>query len=234
MFPFMFFDWTIFLLIPAMILSMYAQHKVSSTFQKYAQVAARSGMTGAQVAERLLAASGVRDVAVEAVPGQLTDHYDPRDKTVRLSEAVYHRTSLAALGVAAHEVGHAVQHSEGYTPLALRSGLFPVVNIGSRMAMPLIIIGFFLAYSGGGIGGMLLNIGIILFSFTVLFQLITLPVEFDASSRAIELLERERVLSMDEAVPAKKVLNAAALTYVAAAVASVLTLIRFLLIARRR
>jgi Zn-dependent membrane protease YugP len=217
-----------------MLLSLYAQHKVRSTFNKYTQVAARSGMTGAQVAHELLAASGVRDVQVEAVAGQLTDHYDPRDKTVRLSEAVYHETSLAALGVAAHEVGHAIQHNEDYLPLAMRSGLFPVVNIGSRAATPIIMIGFFLAYSGGDFGSILLNIGIILFSFTVLFQIITLPVEFNASSRALELLERQRVLSSEEAVPTKRVLDAAALTYVAAAIASALTLIRFLLLSRRR
>ena len=233
-FDLMFFDSTIVLIIPALILSLYAQFKVKSTFNKYTQVAARSRMTGAQVAWQLLSASGIRDVEVEAVAGHLTDHYDPRDKTVRLSEAVYNETSLAAIGVAAHEVGHAVQHNEGYAPLAMRSGLFPIVNIGSRAAMPLIMIGLFIAYSEGGMGGMLLNIGIILFAFTVLFQLVTLPVEFNASGRAIELLERERILSHEETVPTKKVLNAAALTYVAAAIASILSLIRFILIARRR
>ena len=230
---FLFFDSTIILIIPTLILSLYAQFKVKSTFNRYTQVAARSGMTGAQVAWQLLSASGIRDVEVEPIAGHLTDHYDPRDRTVRLSEAVYNQTSLAAIGVAAHEVGHAVQHNESYMPLAMRSGLFPIVNIGSRAAMPLIMIGLFIAYQGM-MGSMLLNIGIILFAFTVIFQLVTLPVEFNASSRAIELLERERILSYDETVPAKKVLNAAALTYVAAAIASIMTLIRFILIARRR
>lgn len=231
----MFFDSTIILMIPALILSLYAQHKVKSTFNRYTRVAAKSGMTGAQVAAKLLSASGVVDVKIEHTKGELTDHYDPRDKTVRLSDSVYNERSLAAIGVAAHEVGHAVQHNQDYGPLAMRSGLFPIVNIGSRMAMPIIIAGIIMASMGtmGGIGSTILNIGIVLFSFTVLFQLVTLPVEFNASSRAIELLKYEGILSNEEAAPAKKVLDAAALTYVAAAIASILTLIRFILISRR-
>jgi len=233
MINFMFFDSTIILIIPALLLSMYAQHKVKSTFDRYSRIASKSGMTGVQVAEKLLYASGVMDVKVEHTKGQLTDHYDPRDKTVRLSDAVYNVRSLAALGVAAHEVGHAVQHNEDYGPLAMRSGLFPVVNIGSRFAPWIIMIGLVIGYTAQW-GMTLLNIGIVLFSFTVLFQLVTLPVEFNASSRAIALLTQEGILSNEEAAPAKKVLDAAALTYVAAAIASVMSLIRLILISRRR
>ena len=225
-------DITILLLAPALLLSLYAQHKVQSTFRKFTNVSSQRGLTGAEVAAQLLAASGIRDVSIEAVPGQLTDHYDPRDKTVRLSEAVYDNRSLAAVGVAAHEVGHAIQHNADYMPLALRSGLFPVVNIGSRLSMPLLMLGLFMSYSGFGMW--MLYSGILLFSFVVLFQLVTLPVEFNASHRAIALLKEQNILTTSEAAPAKQVLDAAALTYVAAAVMSLLNLIRFLLLARRR
>ena len=225
-------DITILLLVPALLLSLYAQHKVQSTFRKFANVNAQRGLTGSEVAAQLLAAAGIRDVAIEDVPGQLTDHYDPRNKTVRLSEAVYHNRSLAAIGVAAHEVGHAIQHHADYTPLALRSGLFPVVNIGSRLSMPLLMLGLFMSYSGFGMW--MLYSGILLFSFVVLFQLVTLPVEFNASSRAIALLKEQHILTDSEAAPAKQVLDAAALTYVAAAIMGLLNLLRFLLLARRR
>ena len=228
----MFFDSTIILLIPAVLLSLYAQHKVGSTFEKFSRVAARKGLTGAEVAAQLLAASGIRDVKIQAVPGRLTDHYDPRDKVVRLSEAVYAQRSLAAIGVAAHEVGHAVQHNTDYGPLAFRSGLFPVVNIGSKLSMPLLMLGLFMGYSG--FGNWMLNAGILLFSFVVLFQLVTLPVEFNASGRAIALLKNQGILSDAEAAPAKQVLDAAALTYVASAVMALLNLLRFLMIARGR
>ena len=225
-------DITILFLLPALLLSLYAQHKVQSTFNKFTNVSSARGMTGAEVAAQLLAAAGIRDVNIEAVPGQLTDHYDPRDKTVRLSDAVYGQRSLAAVGVAAHEVGHAIQHHADYMPLALRSNLFPVVNIGSRLSMPLLMIGLFMSYSGFGMW--MLYSGILLFSFVVLFQLVTLPVEFNASSHAIALLQDQNILSADEAAPAKQVLDAAALTYVAAAIMGLLNLIRFLLLARRR
>ena len=228
----MFFDYTIILLLPAVILSLYAQHKVKSTFNKYSRVAASRGLTGAEVAAQLLSASGIRDVKIQATPGQLTDHYDPRDKTVRLSEAVYNQRSLAAIGVAAHEVGHAIQHHQDYGPLAFRSGLFPVVNIGSQLSMPLLMLGLFMGYSGFGLW--MLYAGILLFSFVVLFQLVTLPVEFNASSRAIELLRQQNILSASEAQPAKQVLDAAALTYVASAVMALLNLLRFIMIARGR
>ncbi|MCL1989183.1 MAG: zinc metallopeptidase [Firmicutes bacterium] len=228
----MVFDPSLILLLPAILLSFYAQHKVNSTFHKFAQVGSAKGMTGREVAEKLLAASGIRDVSVEGISGQLTDHYDPRDKTVRLSEAVYNQTSLAALSVAAHEVGHAIQHDEGYAPLSFRTGLFPVANIGSKMAMPLLIAGMILSTQIFGIW--MLYAGIALFSFATLFQVVTLPVEFNASSRALALLEEQRFLSDIEIVPAKKVLNAAALTYVAAALVSLLQLLRFISMVNRR
>ena len=228
----MFFDASIILLIPALLLSLYAQHKVGSTFQKYSRIASKKGMTGAEVAAQLLSASGVRDVTIKAVPGQLTDHYDPSKKVVCLSEAVHSQRSLAALGVAAHEVGHAIQHSESYGPLAFRTGLFPVVSLGSNLSMPLLLIGILMSASGFGMW--MLYAGILLFSFVVLFQLVTLPVEFNASSRAIALLQEQRILSEDETTPAKKVLDAAALTYVAAAIMALLNLLRFILIARGR
>ena len=227
-----FFDSTMILLVPAILLSLYAQYKVSSTFNRFSRVSSNKGMTGAEVAAQLLAASGIRDVKIQAVPGRLTDHYDPQDKAVRLSEAVYAQRSLAAIGVAAHEVGHAIQHNRDYGPLALRSGLFPIVNLGSKLAMPLLMLGLFMGYSG--FGNWMLNAGILLFSFVVLFQLVTLPVEFNASSRAIELLKNQNILSGAEAGPAKQVLNAAALTYVASAVMALLNLLRFLILARGR
>ena len=226
------FDITIILLLPALLLSLYAQHKVGATFQKFAKVASAKGLTGAEVASQLLKASGVRDVKVKAIPGNLTDHYDPRTKTVALSESVYSQSSLAALGVAAHEVGHAIQHNEDYGPLAFRTGLFPVVNLGSTLSMPLLMIGLFMSASGFGMW--MLYTGILLFSFVVLFQIVTLPVEFNASTRAIGLLQDQKILSEAEAAPAKQVLDAAALTYVAAAIMSLMNLLRFILIARGR
>jgi Zn-dependent membrane protease YugP len=230
----MFFDSTMLLLIPAILLSLYAQHKVSSTFQRYQSEPSRRGMTGAEVAIQLLASQGIHDVKVEHVPGHLTDHYDPRNKVVRLSDSVYGQRSLAALGVAAHEVGHAAQHDTGYAALAFRSAFVPVANIGSRMAMPLFFIGWIMGAGTGGLGEMLMYAGIILFAAAVVFSLITLPVEFNASSRAMDMLERQNILFGDETHPAKKVLNAAALTYVAAAVMAMLQLLRFIMLARRR
>ena len=227
-----FFDSTMILLIPAILLSMYAQFKVGSTFDKFSKIAASKGQTGAQVAAQLLAASGIRDVKIQPTQGRLTDHYDPRDKTVRLSEAVYNQSSLAAIGVAAHEVGHAIQHNTDYMPLEFRSRLFPIVNIGSNLSMPLLMLGLFMGYSG--FGNWMLNAGILLFSFVVLFQIVTLPVEFNASSRAIALLKEQNILTGDEAVPAKQVLDAAALTYVASAIMALLNLLRFIMIARGR
>ncbi|MDR1914537.1 MAG: zinc metallopeptidase [Clostridiales bacterium] len=222
------------LVLPAILLSLWAQFKVSSAYKKYSQVNNRRGFTGAEVAKQLLAVSGIRDVRIEPVHGQMTDHYDPGSKVLRLSEGVYGSASLAAAGIAAHETGHAIQHNLGYGPLGLRSTLVPAANIGSRMAMPLIIIGLLLSSGSGSFGLMMVYGGIILYSIAVLFTLITLPVEFNASSRAMELLSENRILAEDEVAPTKKVLSAAAMTYVASALTAVLTLLRFILLSNRR
>ncbi len=221
---------TQFLLIPAVILAMYAQTKVSSTFNKYAKVMNSRGFTGADVARKILIQNGITDVTVVQTRGKLTDHYDPRAKAVRLSESVYNSQSIAALAVAAHEVGHATQHNKGYIPLNLRSAFFPVTAISSKIAMPLILIGLYFSSTNG----FMLQLGIILFSFTVLFQVITLPVEFNASKRALQNLSDYNFLNAEEVQPAKQVLSAAALTYVAAALSAALQLIRLILIANSR
>ena len=218
------------LVIIAFIFSMVAQTKVSSTFNKYSRVRNRRGFTGAQVAPQMLQNAGIYDVSVQRVAGNLTDHYDPRTKTLRLSQSVYDSTSVAALGVAAHETGHAIQHDVGYAPLGLRSLLVPLANFGSRLAIPLILIGFI--FSGGG--STLVTIGILFFSLSVAFTLITLPVEFNASHRAIDLLVADGFLDSDEIGGAKKVLSAAAMTYVAAAFAAVAQLLRLIAIFGRR
>lgn len=219
-----FFDPTIIMLIPGLALALYAQFKVQNTFSRYSQMAAASGMTGAQVAQRLLEQARINDVQVEMTPGHLTDHYDPRKKVLRLSEQVYHGSSLAALGVAAHEAGHAIQHDVGYLPLNIRSTFVPVAQFGSTLAFPLFLIGFFIN------SGWLLMAGIYAFTAVVLFQLVTLPVEFNASGRAMEALEAGGYVSAAEAGHTKKVLNAAALTYVAAALMGILQLVRLLLL----
>ena len=218
------------LLIIAMIFSMVAQSKVSTTFNKYSRVRNRAGFTGAQVATQMLQNAGIYDVSVQRVAGNLTDHYDPRTKTLRLSQSVYDSTSVAALGVAAHETGHAIQHDVGYAPLGLRSLLVPMANFGSRLAIPLILIGFI--FAGGG--SALVTIGILFYSLSVAFTLITLPVEFNASHRAIDRLVDDGFLASDEIGGAKKVLSAAAMTYVAAAFAAVAQLLRLMAIFGRR
>jgi len=233
------YDWTIILLIPALIFTFYAQHKVNSAYKKYSTIPNSKGYTAAEVARQLLIANRITDVTVEQLKGSsiqsdLMNHYDPGTKILRLSEGVYNSPSLAAIGIAAHETGHAIQHNMGYTPLALRSGLVPVANIGTRMAMPLFIVGIFLASGYGSIGMFLMNAGILLYTLAVVFYIITLPVEYNASGRAIELLSEYRILSQDEIEPAKKVLSAAALTYVAAALTALLTLLRLILIANGR
>lgn len=227
-----FFDPTMLIIIPAMILAVFAQAKVSSTFNKYSSLMSRRGYTGADVARQLLLSAGITDVAVEKIKGSLTDHYDPKSKVLRLSESVFDSKSVAALGVAAHETGHAIQHRESYFPLTFRTAIFPVVNIGSKLSMPLIILGLVLGYFN--FGNMILFAGIILFSLVVFFQIVTLPVEFNASSRALKLLGQYNYLSSDEIKPAKKVLSAAALTYVAAAAVSITQLLRLLVIFGRR
>ena len=226
-----YFDWTYILLIPACILSMWAQFKVSLTFNKYSKVSNRRGMTGADAARYILDINGLRHVRIERINGNLTDHFDPRSNVVRLSDSTYASTSVGAIGVAAHECGHAVQYATDYAPIRIRNAIVPVVNICSKLSIPIIIIGFIFAYAGS-FSNTLLNIGIILFSATVFFQLITLPVEFNASNRAIATLEQRALLQDDELKGAKKVLSAAAMTYVAAAFSAIMSLLRLIIIAR--
>ena len=221
-----YFDPTWILVIIGAVLSMAASAKVNSTFNKYSKVRSMTGMTGEDAAKRLLNSQGIYDVTVRPVKGQLTDHYDPRTKTVNLSESVFHSTSVAAIGVAAHECGHAMQDNVGYVPLKLRGAIVPVANIGSQAAFPLIIIGVLI----GGMGSPLVNIGLILFSLAAIFQLITLPVELNASRRAITLLDQVGILGGQEVNQTRKVLGAAALTYVAALAASVLQLLRLVIL----
>lgn len=221
-----YFDLTMIILIPGIIFALYAQTKVKSTFARYTRVASSSGMTGAEVAERLLRSGGINDVRIERISDTLGDHYDPRSKVLRLSPEVYSSNSLAALGVAAHETGHAIQHNSNYAPLAFRNSLVPLANIGSTAAFPILLIGILFSSEA------LVSIGIYAFAAVVLFQLVTLPVEFNASNRAIALLEGNGFVSGQEAVQTKKVLDAAALTYVAAALSAVLSLLRLILISR--
>ena len=221
------FDWTIILVLIGALISLWAQGRVTSTFAKFSKVRSRTGMTGADVALRLLRSQGIYDVSVRPVSGNLTDHYDPRSKVVNLSESVYNATSIAAIGVAAHECGHAIQHQQGYAPLNIRSAIVPVANIGSTVAWPLILIG--LLFTGNS-SDLFINLGIICFSFAVIFQLVTLPVEFNASSRALAILGREGILADSELPYTKKVLSAAALTYVASAAAAILQLLRLVLL----
>ncbi|HHX60185.1 MAG TPA: zinc metallopeptidase [Epulopiscium sp.] len=216
----------IILVLPAIILAMVAQSKVSSTFNKYSKVRNVSGYTGADVAKRIMNLAGVYDVTVEPIRGNLTDHYDPTNKVLRLSESVYSSKSVAAIGVAAHEVGHAIQHSTGYVFLNMRHALFPIANIASKAAFPMILIGSLLSIAGGTI---FINLGLIFFAITTLFAIITLPVEFNASRRAINILSAEGLLVGDELKGASKVLQAAALTYVASAAVSLGQLLRFMM-----
>ncbi|NLL51446.1 MAG: zinc metallopeptidase [Peptococcaceae bacterium] len=231
----MIFDPTLFhpsaiLLIPAIILTVYAQAKVSSAYGRYSRIRSSSGRTGADVAREILDKNGLYDVKVEQVAGNLTDHYDPRVHTVRLSSGVYNSSSLAAIAVAAHETGHAVQHADGYAPLKLRTAFVPLASFGSQIGPILIIIGFIMSSFD-----FLLTLGIYAFAFAVFFQIVTLPVEFNASSRALAFLENSGVLSSREEVSgARRMLSAAALTYVAAALGAILTLLRFIWIAQGR
>lgn len=221
-----FWDPTMILLIPALIISLWAQAKVQSTFHKYLRVPAVSRLSGAAVARNLLNGNGAGHVKVEMTSGHLSDHYDPRTRTIRLSPEVFQGSSLAALGVAAHEAGHALQHEHGYFPLELRNNFAPVAQFGSNLAFPILFIGLILGYTNFAIWG------VYLFAAVVLFQIITLPVEFNASQRAIALLESGGYLTKSEVQPTKRVLDAAALTYVAAAITAVLTLLRFMLLTR--
>ncbi len=224
--PLFIYDSSFLLLIPAFILAVWAQFKVRSTYRKYVSVGSAQGITGAQAAKYILNQNKIHDVSVEPVSGELSDHYDPRKRVVRLSEKNYHGRSLAALTIAAHEVGHVIQHYNGYVPLQLRHSILPVTNFASWSAFPLFIIGFFLN------SPFLINIGIIFFAAVVIFHFVTLPVEFNASNRAIKQLENNGLLVAQEVHGAKKVLNAAALTYVAAAAMALLQLIRLIILSR--
>ncbi len=233
-FGFFWGDWTLILLLPAMILSFWAQFKVQSTFKKYDRITTQRHLTGADAARQILDRNGLRHVKIEYIKGHLNDHFDPRTNVIRLSDATYGSTSVAALGVAAHEAGHAVQHATGYAPIKLRQAIVPITQFGSRLAMPLFIIGLLLIGAGAidpVIGEYMMFGGIALFSLSTLFQLVTLPVEFNASSRALKTLEESGMLYGEEISGARRVLGAAAITYVAALATSLAYLLRFILIA---
>ena len=222
-------DWTyIVLVMPALILAMAAQGKVSSTFNKYSRVQSHIGITGAEAARRIMEQNGIYDVSIERVSGNLTDHYDPSRKVLRLSDSVYSSSSIAAIGVAAHETGHAIQHARNYAPLSLRSLMVPLANIGSRLSMPLMI-GLLFSFASS-MGNTLITLGIIFFGLSVVFTIITLPVEFNASRRAIACLDESRILYSDEIDGAKKVLSAAAMTYVASTVVALANLLRLIVV----
>lgn len=226
-------DPTYLLVLIGVVLCMLASAKVKSTFNKYSQYRSMSGMTGAQAAERILHAAGIYDVSIQHISGNLTDHYHPGKKTLNLSDSVYNSTSVAAIGVAAHEVGHAIQHQQGYVPLRLRTDMVPIANFGSTISWPLILLGLFISRDTGVF---FINLGIWCFSFAVLFQLVTLPVEFNASSRAMVMLRQQGILREEELQDTGKVLSAAALTYVASAASALLQLLRLVLLfgGRRR
>lgn len=216
------------LVVPAMLFAGWAQMQVSSTFDQYSKVRSSRGITAAQVARRILDANRLQQVRVERIAGKLTDHFDPSSGVIRLSDDVYGSSSVAAIGVAAHECGHAVQHAQKYAPMQLRAAIIPVTNLGSKLSIPLFVAGLILSYQP------LCNIGLLLFSLAAIFQLVTLPVEFDASARALRTLEKERFLESSELRGSKRVLKAAALTYVAALVVSLAQLLRLVLISRSR
>ena len=230
---YMYFDPTYYLVVIGAVICLLASARVNSTFQKYSKMRTLQGVTGAQAAEQILRSAGIFDVRVERVAGNLTDHYDPKNKVLRLSDAVYAQATVAAVGVAAHECGHAIQHAKGYAPLKFRTALVPIANIGSMLAWPLILIGLLFNSQSSYL---LIQIGILAFSAAVLFQLVTLPVEYNASNRAIHILEGSGMMYGEEVGAAKKVLSAAALTYVASAAASILQLLRIIMIfgGRRR
>ncbi|MBR4410516.1 MAG: zinc metallopeptidase [Firmicutes bacterium] len=227
-----YYDWSYMLLLPAIIFTMYAQFKVQGNFKKYSNVRAMRGLTGAQAARRMLDAAGLNDVAIEPIRGSLTDHYDPRAQVLRLSQTVYGVNSVAAVSVACHEAGHAIQHAEEYTPLLMRNNIVPLVNFASQLSWPLIVFGIILGASSG-IGDMLFMIGVIAFLAVILFHAITLPVEFNASSRAMSHMESLGIIMDDEKRGARKVLSAAAMTYVASLAMAIMNLIRILALRNR-
>lgn len=220
----MYMDWTLLLLIPGLLLGLYAQSQISSTYKKYSRVASKRGYTGADIARKMLNDNNLHNITIAQIGGELSDHYDPRAQQVRLSFDVYNGTSIASLGVAAHEVGHAIQHASGYSPLHIRNLIVPMTNFGSMLYLPLLLMGMIFSYPA------LIGWGIVLFSVIVFFQLVTLPVEFNASRRAIATLGSEQILDESELVGAKRVLNAAALTYVAAAVTAIFQLLRLVIL----
>ena len=223
-----YWDWTMILVIPGLLLGLWAQMRVSSAFRKYSAVYARSGMSAEDVARSMLNQAGCGNVSIRTVSGNLTDHYDPRNNTLRLSDGVYGSSSVAAIGIAAHECGHAMQQHEGYAPLVLRSTLVPVVNLGSNLYFPIFLLGLLFSWEP------LIYVGIACFALTLVFSLVTLPVEFNASGRALRVLDQQGYLSSEEMDGARAVLSAAAMTYVAAAISSLLQLVRLLIIARDR
>ena len=223
-----YFDWTYILVIVGAVICLIASANVNGTYKKYEKIKSRTGLTAEEAARQILAGAGITDVRIERVSGSLTDHYSSKERVLRLSDSTFGSTSVAAIGVAAHECGHAIQHDTGYAPLTLRSVSVPLANIGSYLSLPIVIIGLIMGWVG------LARVGVFLFAAVVIFQLITLPVEFNASSRAIKILGNNRMLESDELTGAKKVLNAAALTYVAALLSSILQLLRLVLLTRRR
>ena len=223
--------------IPVFVFALIARAKVNSNYKKYSKIASRSGMTGAQAAWRLLQLNGITDVTIQPIRGNLTDNYNPTNKVISLSEGVYNSTSIAAIGIACHEAGHACQHANGYAPLKFRNMVIPVTKIGSWVGIPMVILGVFISYYAtvSDLGYYVAVIGLFLYAFVALFQLITLPVEFDASKRALQTIEANGFLMQDELVGAKKVLSSAALTYVASLASSLVTLLRlFLIVAGRK
>ena len=220
-----YYDWTYILVLIGVVLSLFASSQVKGTFAKYSKIRSYSGMTGREAAEQILRRNGIYDVQVTHIAGNLTDHYNPANKTLNLSDSVCNQTSVAAVGVAAHECGHAIQHAHGYAPMSIRAALVPVVNIGSNLSIPLIFLGVLLSWNQT-----LIQLGIWAFALTVIFQLVTLPVEFNASRRAIVKVEEYGLLGSEEVSGGKKVLTAAALTYVAGAASSALQLLRLILL----
>ncbi len=224
----LYFDSTYLVVLPAIIFALIAQLMVKSTFNKYSNVKNGYGYTARDIARRILDDNGLCNVAIEHISGNLTDHYDPSSNVIRLSDTVYNSTSVAAIGVAAHEVGHAIQHAQGYTPIKIRQAIIPITQIGSKLAIPLVLIGFvFSAFEW------LIPVGIFLYTGVVLFQAVTLPVEFNASSRALKTLDENNILQSDEVKMSQKVLTAAAMTYVAAMFSSLMSLLRLILLANR-
>ena len=224
------FDWTyLVIVLPCLILSMWASNKVNSTFKRYSTQRSMRGITGAEAAQRVLRANGVTNVRIERVSGNLTDHFDPKTNVIRLSDSVHSNTSTAAIGVACHEAGHAVQYAQNYAPIKLRAAIVPITNLGSQLAMPLILLGIVLTFLGN-FSYVLVYIGIACFSLSVIFQLVTLPVEFNASRRALRAIEEGQILTAEELTGARKTLSAAAMTYVAATAVAMAQLLRLLIL----